>query len=262
MIAASSLNDVHGDCSGAAPPRLGRDLRSQAPSSLAELDRSWGPPAHPSAAPQGHRWSSRSLPSTKMHQKCLYGGHLPLPPGSLPCTEGGALGEGPGSGGQAGLRDMGTSWGWHQRCRSPDEGELGASPSLPGHRRSLQHPARHSRTCRGTPGTPRQRGAAGSRAPALLPRAGPAPLPSLRFIPHQLGPSASPKSALRDPQPPLARLPARASPAKSQRASPAICSEPAGSRHSINVLRQGLPFASKVPNSRGVGVVLTFMRYL
>lgn len=258
MIAASSLNDAHGDCSAAAPPALAGTCAAKpraAPQSWTGAGDPLPTPVQPPRAIAGPRGASRAQKCTK---SAFTGGICPCPPGPCPAPGREPLERHPA----AGLRDMGTLLGWHQHCRRPDEVELGASPSLPGHRRSPQHPARHSRTSRGTPGTPKQRGAVGSRAPALLPRAGPAALPSLCFIPHQLGPSASPKSALRDPQPPLARLPARASPAKSQRASPVICSKPAGSRHSINVLRQGLPFASKVPNSRGVGVVLTFMRYL
>lgn len=50
MIAASSLNDMHGDCSGAAPPCWHGPVEL-APSSLAQPGRCWGPSARPSAAP-------------------------------------------------------------------------------------------------------------------------------------------------------------------------------------------------------------------
>lgn len=133
---------------------------------------------------QGHRWSSLSLPSIEPHQKSLCG----VSPRSLPCTQEGALGEGPGRGGHTGLCDTGTWWRWHQKCQSPDEVQPGASPSAS--RRSPQHPALRSQTCQGTlgtPGTPRQRGAGGSKAPTS-----PAPLPSLRSLRHQLRPFATP----------------------------------------------------------------------
>lgn len=149
---------------------------------------------------------------------------------------------------QAGLCDMVTTWGWHQSCQSPGEVELGASPSLPAPSSAQPHLTGHP----GDNRDPDERGAVGSRTrcpPVLLLH--PSPVPAI----------CSPQPA-RWGSHPLALLPACTGPAKSRPASPVICNEPAGSRHSINVLRQGLPFASKVPNSRGVGVVLTFMCYL
>lgn len=220
-----------------------------------------------SAPPQGHCWSSLSLPSMKTHQKSVYGVCLampPLPQGPCPVAMRDSLQRD-----QAAGPGMGTSWGWHQSCRSPDEAEPGASPRLwTVSAAPLFCAARPAGAPRGPPLL--QRGAVGARAQSLwagthqpCPPEGRTPCPPIPLLhPSPVTAVCNPNSALWDSHPPLPRLPAHASRAKSQRASPVICSEPAGSRHSINVLRQGLPFASKVPNSRGVGVVLTFMCYL
>lgn len=149
-----------------------------------------------SAPPQGHRWSSLSLPSMKTHQKSVYGVRLAMPP--LPRSDEGSLAEGPGSRARLGCvpwahRGDGTRAAKAQMRWSREHLHVSGP--------SLQHPCSAQPDLPGHPGDPLfyrgvlwvpEHSLCGQEptSPAPL-RAGHPALPSLCFIHHQLRPFAT-----------------------------------------------------------------------